>query len=80
MDKAKARGQLEFFRNLHSDRPVSERLQKVPIDYWDIFRLFGIKSTGPYPCRMFGKQLVLKIIDELLEKDQIEMAMEVKLV
>ncbi|MCK5615630.1 hypothetical protein KAR91_77915 [Candidatus Pacearchaeota archaeon] len=80
MNKARARAQLEFFRNLHSDRPVSKRLQKVPIDYWDIFTLFGLKATDPYPCRMFGKQLVLKIIDELLEKDQIEMAMEVKLV
>ena len=70
VEKQMMRDELRIFRSVRSDYPVKERLKRVPISYGG--RLFGQKEddrlhSSNSLCTLFGKQLVLKIIDELLD-------------
>jgi len=66
--KAVCRKSLEDLRSSLGwyEKRVGERLQYCyPCYSWELFGLYGFDHRSP--CYIFGKQLVLKIIDELLD-------------
>ena len=67
MDKAEMRLQLAIFRYNNQNWSMKDRLSETP--FRDTRKLFGVKKDTPITCCcvLFGRQLVLKIIDELLE-------------
>jgi len=69
IDKNFLKKELECYRNLY--RKQGYRLNGLPFSLYFCTKLFGIHDTPTneiiFPCKMFGKQLVLKIIDELLD-------------
>lgn len=62
-EKKRIKGELARYRDYNKSIPIGKRLKGVPTNR--TAQLFGVNY---FPCTMFGKQLVLKIIDELLEK------------
>ena len=73
IDKKRLREQLERFREKNQSYSVATRLIAVPFPF--SFALFNMRrlhfkeeTVERYPCVVFGKQLVLKIIDELLDE------------
>ena len=58
------RVQLESFRNLRDRDDQKRRLEYVPFPIPQA--LFRVGKYEYFPCNLFGKQLVLKIVDELV--------------
>ena len=69
IDKHFLKKELEYYRNI--DRNQRYRLNGLPFSLDFCTKLFGMHDTLTneivFPCTMFGKQLVFKIIDELLD-------------
>ena len=64
------RTQLNHFRERHQSLSVKHRLKGLPFSSTAaraLFRMDENKATGICPCGFFGRQLVLKIVDELLD-------------
>jgi hypothetical protein len=58
--------ELAFFRE-HREN-WTQRVRLVALPFVETLELFGLKErVDCFPCTVFGKQLVLKIIDELLD-------------
>ena len=55
--------ELEYFRSNYVNVSIKTRLSQIPVR--GMSRLFGLSSI--VPCLYFGRQLVLKIVDELLD-------------
>lgn len=81
MDKKQMRQDLDNFRIECKDENVTTRLKEIPFyGFVQLFNLEGIPETnftimisghrngGCYPCTIFGRHLVLKIVDELLDE------------
>ena len=65
VEKKVMREELERFRECWKTFSMPMRLRLVPISYYE--RLFCQENEEYWPCEFFGRQLVLKIIDELLD-------------
>ena len=61
-EKARLRRELDRYRYCNRSSKISTCLEGIPFVHSPV--LFGITR---YPCAVFGKQLVLKIVDELLD-------------
>lgn len=69
MDKTQMREELKLFRARNSKHFVKNSLQKIPFENSsELFNVFKLPTTHLYPCHVFGKQLTLKIVDELLDE------------
>lgn len=65
VEKEVMRRQLVYFRKTSECLLTKERLDKLPFPYSR--RLFCQENEDYLPCEFFGRQLVLKIVDELLD-------------
>jgi len=76
--KEACRKDLNSLRELYKSKPVRSRLGVLPSYSSELFGMYRLEfmtqlltATGGYryyaPCDAFGKQLVLKIVDELLD-------------
>ena len=70
---------LDHYRKKYAKTELSLRLNSIPIPYTrELFNVpvdcichYGFCDyRQPYPCRVFGRQLVHKIIDELLDLEE----------
>ena len=66
-EKISLRDMLKSFREDLSNWTTADRLCVYPFPYEAAKRLFGVSGLSISPCAVFGRQLVLKIIDELLD-------------
>jgi hypothetical protein len=64
--KKELRQRLEAFREKYQESSQRQRLRYIPMSC--IAQLFNISNQSA--CHFFGKQLVLKIIDELLDEGE----------
>ena len=55
--------ELEYFRSNYVNVSIKTRLSQIPVR--GMSGLFGLGNG--VPCLYFGRQLVLKIVDELLD-------------
>lgn len=72
MTKEKLRKRLKNFRARHRSKSVVRRLIRSPFFTGDAAWLFSQESNlyAIDPCIAFGRHLVLKIVDELLDEGE----------